>query len=1468
MRNKVMILILTMMVVFSTLSGVGFGTGKAFAANEFSGNGTSSSPYLIGTADQLNQIRSAYLNKNLYFKLTKNIDLGTSSYKDNWSPIGDKSNTPFRGNFDGNGFVITGLTIDKMSSNLGLFGFTSNESSITNLMLEDVNVTGMNNVGGLVGANRGKISNSSVTGQVYGDEGTGGLVGNNGVTIYNPNAIINNCYAEVNVKGAYGAGGLIGENTGIISYSHATGEVKGDYAVGGLVGDNSGTISYSYATGKMIDGQSIGGLVGSNSTDGTISNSFAAGQVNGTFSTGGLTGYNYGAISKSYSTGEVNGYQHVGGLVSNLEGTISDSFTTGNVNGSSFVGGLIGYGYDSTGSFSYSYASGSVSGDYDTGDLTSNNEGNNIGSFYLDENMKGPVAGWDFDNLWAIDPSRNGGYPYLNDFLFDLKYDGNGSNSGTVPNDPTLYLPGETASIYTGALNLVKTGYTFMGWNTEANGKGKSYSGSFEVMPYTTLYAQWNAQITAATLTSGIGIVSEGGTASETITDIPYGTTLAVLKEEITPATNATFEIYEADGTTVATTLASGNKVIVTAADGITKITYTVTVIASSAKDITAFSLAEQTGAATINPTAHTVTIQVAGGTDVTSLKATFTLAPEASAQVANVDQVSGTTVNNFTTPLTYVVTAEDGSTQNWTVTVTKSSAKDFTSFSLAEQTGPATINTNNQSIDLEVAYGTILTGLKVIFTLSAEASAKIGSVNQVSGTTTNNFTLPITYVVKAADGSTQNWTVGVTAAYNSAKDITAFSLAAQTKAATINAATQTVAIEVKNGTDVNGLIATFTLSKDANAKVNGVSQTSKTTANDFTAPVTYVVRAENGTRQNWIVTVTVALSDAATLTSTIGTVSSGGTANESIMSIPNGTTLAALKTAITQAANATFEVYEADGITPATSLATGQKVIVTAQDGTTKVTYTVTVNAALSNAATLTSTIGTVSTGGTANESITSIPNGTTLATLKAAITQAVNATFEVYDADGTTLATTLATGKKVIVTAQDGTTKVTYTVTVNAALSNAATLTSAIGTVSTGGTASESIMNIPNGTTLAALKAAITQAANASFEVYEADGITLATTLATGQKIIVTAQDGTTKVTYTLTVNAATPSGGGGSMTPSDTKVSSTDGMLTLQAAKAGEVSLDNEIVVSIPANATDKELRVTIDKVTDSQELPLSNDVLLSGVFEIKKNFPENFTNPVTITVTFDASRLKKNQRAAVFYYGEANKVWVEVSGGKVNGNQIAVMVNHFGEFAVFAVDQVADVPTKDPSTDKVELIKFSDVTGHWAEANIMRAVNAGIVSGYPDGTFKPSHTVTRAEFAVMLMNMLKPQGEGAALAFTDTVKIGAWAQTAVAQAVQAGIIKGYEDGTFRPDAIITRAEMAVMLANALGQFIEANVLTDFSDDKEIPAWAKDNVAFLKQQGMVQGKGDNKFAPQAYAARAEAVTVLLNALAHRSK
>lgn len=425
---------------------------------------------------------------------------------------------------------------------------------------------------------------------------------------------------------------------------------------------------------------------------------------------------------------------------------------------------------------------------------------------------------------------------------------------------------------------------------------------------------------------------------------------------------------------------------------------------------------------------------------------------------------------------------------------------------------------------------------------------------------------------------------------------------------------------------------------------------------------------------------------------------------------------------------------------------------------------------------------------------------------------------------------------------------------------VSTLATLTSAIGTVSTGGTSQETIKNIPYGTTLSAFKAAIRSAAHATFEVYDADGIHVAQMLETGKKVIVTAEDGVTKATYTVTLlgpvqpPSDTPSTGGGSSTPSNasptptnTPVSSSNGQLTLPAGRAGELSLGTEINISIPANATTKDMQLTIKKVQDTLGLMKNNEILASPIYELEKNVAENFNVPITLTFVFDPSIVKDKKKAAVFYYDEGKKVWVEV-GGKVVGNKITVDVDHFTKFAVLAAEQTS-------------AINVSDITGHWAEANIQKAIANGIVNGYIDGTFKPNATVTRAEFAVMLMNALKPQSEGVVLSFTDEAKIDTWAKTAVAQAVQAGIITGYQDGAFHPNDQITRAEMAVMLAKASGNLTTDNSATNFADDKKIAAWARGAVLYVQQSGLMQGKGNNQFAPQDKTTRAEAVTVLLN-------
>jgi uncharacterized repeat protein (TIGR02543 family) len=322
-------------------------------------------------------------------------------------------------------------------------------------------------------------------------------------------------------------------------------------------------------------------------------------------------------------------------------------------------------------------------------------------------------------------------------------------------------------------------------------------------------------------------------------------------------------------------------------------------------------------------------------------------------------------------------------------------------------------------------------------------------------------------------------------------------------------------------------------------------------------------------------------------------------------------------------------------------------------------------------------------------------------------------------------------------------------------------------------------------------------------------------------------------------------------------DTKVTSTNGRLTLIPCRAGEIRLGDAITVIIPVGAADRELTVTIREVTDPQQLPAEQDQLLSPVFDISKNIPGTFGKAVTIILKFDPSRLKDHQVPAVFAYDEAKKEWVELPGAVMEEDRITVTVDEFAKFAVFAV-----------GTEPEASSGFRDMAGHWAADAVRRAAAKGMVAGYPDGTFRPDHPITRAEFTVMLVRALQLEGTGAPLAFKDLDRMGPWAAQAVGLAVQAGIVRGYEDGSFRPDAPITRAEMAVMVARALKLPIGEHVSTGFADDDAIPPWAKGAVAALRDSGMVTGRGNNEFAPHDKATRAEAVVMLLRMLEAREQ
>ncbi len=173
-------------------------------------------------------------------------------------------------------------------------------------------------------------------------------------------------------------------------------------------------------------------------------------------------------------------------------------------------------------------------------------------------------------------------------------------------------------------------------------------------------------------------------------------------------------------------------------------------------------------------------------------------------------------------------------------------------------------------------------------------------------------------------------------------------------------------------------------------------------------------------------------------------------------------------------------------------------------------------------------------------------------------------------------------------------------------------------------------------------------------------------------------------------------------------------------------------------------------------------------------------------------------------------------------------------------------------------------LSDVQpGFWAQAAIDRLLAAGVVAGYPDGTFQPDAPVTRAQLTKMLivaLNVAPPDTVTAQRGFTD-VPASAWYAPYVSLAASAGIVQGLTATTFGPNEPVTREQMAVMVARALQLSGTANLT--FSDASAIDPWAVPGVAADVAAGLIGGLPNGSFQPLATATRAQAATLIAAAL-----
>lgn len=166
-------------------------------------------------------------------------------------------------------------------------------------------------------------------------------------------------------------------------------------------------------------------------------------------------------------------------------------------------------------------------------------------------------------------------------------------------------------------------------------------------------------------------------------------------------------------------------------------------------------------------------------------------------------------------------------------------------------------------------------------------------------------------------------------------------------------------------------------------------------------------------------------------------------------------------------------------------------------------------------------------------------------------------------------------------------------------------------------------------------------------------------------------------------------------------------------------------------------------------------------------------------------------------------------------------------------------------------------YLDIKGHWAEADIITLTQAGIVRGYENHMFRPNEIITRAEAVTVIVNALNLSTSNKDIAFSD-VKTSHWAYRNIAAAAASGIISGYPDGTFKPNEPTSRAEMATMLANAL-QLQGSEVSAPPFNDVKQSHWAASLLTAMKDEGWINGYPDGSFKPANSATRAEFVSFM---------
>lgn len=240
---------------------------------------------------------------------------------------------------------------------------------------------------------------------------------------------------------------------------------------------------------------------------------------------------------------------------------------------------------------------------------------------------------------------------------------------------------------------------------------------------------------------------------------------------------------------------------------------------------------------------------------------------------------------------------------------------------------------------------------------------------------------------------------------------------------------------------------------------------------------------------------------------------------------------------------------------------------------------------------------------------------------------------------------------------------------------------------------------------------------------------------------------------------------------------------------------------------------------------------------------------FSPGITLFLPVPAGYAGSPADLKVFRLNEEDGEWVMVGGSFESASgAVACTTTHLSKYVLMEVKQ------------EMPAAQFSDITGHWAEKDILAMAARGVIKG-ADGRAMPDQMVTRAQFATFLVLLLDLPGTGEDLPFSDADR-SAWYYQSLSAAYGAGLVSGYGDGRIGPGDYITREQMAVMVAGALkcaGKPVPPAAELPFGDRGSVSPWASGAVSAAFSMEIIKGFPDNTYRPGENATRAQAVVIL---------